>query len=253
MQPGWEVPSQARVIRAPRKNPSLGDILVRAKLEGRVRTPPEKLLCHLAHRYMVSNHVSCSFVRITYGHHDCCTGLYFFFCKPAWRRFIVTETSRFGLQVYLTFVILSYAKIKHCYLLSRSLSHPLEENGLTLLVLNFSSNAAKQSLEALFQSCPHGRQRTTGPCFAGEEAGMRIATGRPIWVDKGRPDTPVTPAATARGPTRQLLEDGDKTMIIALSKHGTEIREGNGRLWITLWPDTGEGTFSRDQPKIIAI
>lgn len=82
MQPGWEVPSQARVIRAPMKNPSLGDILVRAKLEGRVRTPPEKLLCHLAHRHMVSNHVSCSFVRITYGHHDCCTGLYFF-CKPA--------------------------------------------------------------------------------------------------------------------------------------------------------------------------
>lgn len=38
------------------------------------------------------------------------------------------------------------------------------------------------------------------------------------------------PAATARGPTRQLLEDGDKTMIIALSKHGTEIREGNGQL-----------------------
>lgn len=58
MQPGWEVPSQARVIRAPRKNPSLGDILVRAKLEGRVRTPPEKLLCHLAHRYMVRHHVS---------------------------------------------------------------------------------------------------------------------------------------------------------------------------------------------------
>lgn len=55
MQPGWEVPSQARVIRSPRKNPSLGDILVRAKLEGRVRTPPEKLLCHLVHRYMVSN------------------------------------------------------------------------------------------------------------------------------------------------------------------------------------------------------
>lgn len=55
MQPGWEVPRQARVIRALRKNPSLGDILVRAKLEGRVRTPPEKLLCHLVHRHMVSN------------------------------------------------------------------------------------------------------------------------------------------------------------------------------------------------------
>lgn len=55
MQPDLEMARQGRVIRALRKNPTLRDILVRAKLEGRMKTPPDKLLDYLIHRPMASN------------------------------------------------------------------------------------------------------------------------------------------------------------------------------------------------------
>lgn len=46
---------EARMIRAFRKNPSLGDLLVKAKLEGRETEPPDALQHFMVHRQMINN------------------------------------------------------------------------------------------------------------------------------------------------------------------------------------------------------
>lgn len=43
------------MIRAFRKNPTLGNLLVRAKLEGREREPPDALKHFMARRHMINN------------------------------------------------------------------------------------------------------------------------------------------------------------------------------------------------------
>lgn len=51
----WGYAFEARMIRGLRKNQSLGDLLVRAKLEGRVNEPPDTLLQFLVQKHIISN------------------------------------------------------------------------------------------------------------------------------------------------------------------------------------------------------
>ena len=94
---------------------------------------------------------------------------------------------------------------------------------------------------------------TAGPWCADEEAGGKIATGRLVRAGSGQPDAAATPAASAAGPMRQLLEDGGKTARIALSKRGTGVGGENSRPRTALRPDTRDGNLNGDQPKVIAI